>query len=219
MFWCKHVGAEQLIETNLSISTSNWWICRLFLLHCPSLSLNLSSSNPDSMGEEFNSYYFSECTASRCKIPKKGKSFKETPCQWWCGQMCPSCLSLLLFRLFLLIASATQSISTLSRDCSDAPAKRASRGRLGPLSVRASQNQTGGEVLQMLEFCLSMLCACVYLLIKKENRQVFLADYILFFFCSLCLDCLIYTCMLLVSGWVHNALPRCPPNSMHIQPR
>lgn len=36
------------------------------------------------------------------------ESFNETPCQRWCGQMCPSCLSLLLLRLLPLTGFTRQ---------------------------------------------------------------------------------------------------------------
>lgn len=76
----------------------------------------------------------------------------------------------------------------------------------------------------MLDSCLSMLCVCLSHAKKKkkENREVFLADCILFI-CLLSVDLdlsTLHLCnlTLLRSGWVHDALPRCP-NSMHNQPR
>lgn len=109
--------AEQLIRTNHSISTSDFaQLVDLspFLLQCPSLNL---SSNPDSMGWGvfLQILVFPNALPAVTKFPKRRIwSISETSCQWWCGQTCPSCLSLLLFfflinHLFLLIASATQS--------------------------------------------------------------------------------------------------------------
>lgn len=85
-----------------------------------------------------------------------------------------------------------------------------------PISGLPWKQKIEAKVLQMLD-----LCECVYLLIKEENRQVFLADSILFF-CLLSVylhlsSIHLYNLMLLASGWDHNALPRCS-DSMHNQP-
>lgn len=92
--------AEQLIRTNHSISTSDFaQLVDLspFLLQCPSLNL---SSNPDSMGWGvfLQILVFPNALPAVTKFPKRRIwSISETSCQWWCGQTCPSCLSLLLF--------------------------------------------------------------------------------------------------------------------------
>lgn len=119
-----------MIETNHSISTSN---LAHPVDHCP--SLNLSSSNPDRVWVRslFLSTYFCrselvfpKCTASRFKIPKKEKieSFKTFLANDGAVKLflAISVYSFILnVILFLLIASATQSIRTLSHDCSDLP--------------------------------------------------------------------------------------------------
>lgn len=130
---CKHVGAEQLIQTNHLNSTSDFAQLVDVPLFFFFLSANLSS-NPDSVC--VRSLFLSSCfcrselfpkrTASCCKHPEKEKieSFRKTLCQLWCSQsfrhvLAVSVYSSSIYRLFFLIASTAQSISTLSYGCSD----------------------------------------------------------------------------------------------------
>lgn len=103
-------------------------------------------------------------------------------------------LCLLIITLNLLVASATRSVSTNSCDCSDLPADRR--------YVWSASAQDRGLALRMLDSCL--LCVCLSLDKKKENRRVFLADYIVFFcLLSVYLDLPtihLYNLMLLLSG-------------------
>lgn len=108
--WCKYVAVEQLIETNHSISTSNFsQLVNLLPFLLLYLSLNLSS-NLTVWVRNLDFFFLLEQNLFPLNaLPAAAKSPKRS---LW-NRIVDSFFKDYI-RLFLLIASATQSISTLS---------------------------------------------------------------------------------------------------------
>lgn len=153
----------------------NWWMCHFFFFfQC--LSLNLSS-NPDRVWvrtlfffflvSQIRIFFSPNALPAAANFPKRRKwSLSERRSNYGAVRhvLDVSVYSSSIIRLFLLIASAAQSISTLSHDCSDRWRAAASARFWSALCNRSEAKC----YICWIPVWICCVCVWVYLLIKRK---------------------------------------------------
>ena len=187
--WCKHVGAEQLIEKQIhSISTSNV---------CPaggSAASFASSSFPKSLLFKprrsgwvtslfFNPPRFADqnlfslnALPAAAKFPKRRKVclFKDVSRQQWCSQtfLAVSVYSFLTIVCFSSLQVPLDPSELSATTAVVGPLRGDTHSSVGPRSPSALSTRREAKCYIMLDCCLSMLCVrvCLSLDLKKKRK-------------------------------------------------